>query len=62
MSLSPIPLALAWGWTGSWPGKGTASVIALELAPVKYLLPLILSSLVASPNEAQGITKQSAFV
>lgn len=39
-----------------------ASVITLELPPVKYLLPLILSSLGASPNEARGITKQSAFV
>ena len=48
--------------TGSWLGKRTTSVIALELAPVKYFLPLILTSLVASPNEAQGITKQSAFV
>lgn len=48
--------------TGSWMGRGTTSVIALELAPVEYFLPLILTSLVASPNEAQGITKQSAFV
>lgn len=43
-------------------GRGTTSFIALELAPVEYFLPLILTSLVASPNEAQGITKQSAFV
>lgn len=34
----------------------------LELAPAKRFLPLLLTSLVASPNEAQGITKQSAFV
>lgn len=62
MSLSPIPQALVWGWIDNWPGKRLASVITMELPPVKYLLPLILSSLGASPNEARGITKQSAFV
>lgn len=34
---------------------------SLELALVRYFL-LILTSLVASPNEALGIAKQSAFI
>lgn len=34
---------------------------SLELALVRYFLP-ILTSLVASPNEALGTAKQSAFI
>lgn len=49
---------------GGWrlAGKGPASGVALELAPVTYFVPSMPPSLAACPKAAQGIAKPSAFI